>query len=93
MRRKLQWQGYVAHTIGGKALVRMETDPYRCPLLPVHRVQDCQFPLVIKLHELSEEPLRGYMAACTAFGIARALFTTDNTALGGLHCWYQVSLW
>ena len=79
VRRRPQWQGYVAHAIEDKECVQMAADPYRCPLLPVHRVQDCHFPVVVKLHQYSEGPMAGYMGVCNSFGIARALFSVDNT--------------
>ena len=77
VKRRPQWQGYVFHAIENKDLVHLSTDPYRCPSMPAHRVQDCQMPLVLKLHEYSEEPLSGYIGCCTAFGLARTLFTLE----------------
>ena len=58
----------------------MPTDPRKCPLLPIHHIQDLVMPLVLKIHQYTEEPLGGYMGACTAFGLGRALFTADNSA-------------
>ena len=80
VKRRPQWQGYVAHVIEGKTHVQMATDPHRCPLLPVYRVQDCQMPLVLSMHQHTEAPLGGYIGSCTVFALARAMFTIDNVS-------------
>ena len=73
-------QGYVSHAIEGKDIVSMPTNPYTSPLLAIHRVQDATLPFVLTLHEHSVAPLDGYIGACNAFGLARALFTADSTS-------------
>ena len=47
VRRRPQWQGYVAHAIEDKELVPMTADAHSFPLLPVHRVQDFQMIVFI----------------------------------------------
>ena len=80
VKRRPQWQGYVFHAIEGKNHVQMATDPHRCPLMPVYRVQDCQMPLVLKIHQYTEASLGGYMGCCTVYGLARTMFTLDNVS-------------